>query len=268
MRLANENTAKIGQRILARTQNRPAYKARLATTPEDVKAAQTLRFLVFNLELNEGLEQSFVTCRDEDPFDAVCDHLLVENTDTGEVVGTYRLQSGATALANLGYYSAQEFDFSPFKAVRSELIELGRACVHGNHRNLLVLSLLWKGIAAYAAERDARYLIGCSSLSSQDPSLGASVYSQLIRGYLAEPRFQTQPLREWACPMGEVKECGTRIPKLLGAYLSLGAKICGPPALDPVFKTIDFLTLLDLKAMPQETVERYLSGAMNRAPSC
>src|SRR5262245_34202050 len=94
------------------------YTVRTARTPEDVRAAQELRFAVFNLELNEGLEESFVTGLDADPFDEVCDHLLVEHAPTGEVVGTYRLQTGINAAKNLGYYSAQEFDFAPFEAMR------------------------------------------------------------------------------------------------------------------------------------------------------
>jgi len=49
------------------------------------------------------------------------------------------------------------------------------------------------------------------------------------------------------------------VPKLLMAYLSIGAKICGPPAIDREFKTIDFLTLLDLDSLPASTVQRYLS---------
>jgi putative hemolysin len=126
---------------------RANYRLRLATTTQDVRAAQLLRFVVFNLELREGLEQSYATCLDADAFDPICDHLLVEDTRTNEVIGTYRLQTGLKAAANLGYYSAQEFDFKPFEPYRAEIIELGRACVHSDHRNLTVLTLLWKGIA-------------------------------------------------------------------------------------------------------------------------
>ena len=94
---------KVGDRVLARGRGDSPYRLRLATTTADVRAAQTLRFLVFNLELNEGLEQSFATCLDADPFDEICDHLLVEDVRTGEVVGTYRMQTGAKAAANRGY---------------------------------------------------------------------------------------------------------------------------------------------------------------------
>src|SRR5688572_13866092 len=226
------------------------YAVRLAQSPADVNAAQALRFEVFNLELHEGLAESFHTGRDVDPFDAVCDHLLVERLPVKQVVGTYRLQTGRMAAVNRGYYSAQEFDFSPYERVRDQMIELGRACVHRSHRNLAVLGLLWKGIADYARERGGRYLCGCSSITSQDPAVGASAYAQLCRKHLVESQWRTKPLPAFDCPLDQLAEEAPKIPKLLRAYLSIGAKICGPPALDRQFKTIDFLTLIDLHALP------------------
>jgi putative hemolysin len=227
-----------------------AYQLRLVDNEEELQAVQTLRFAVFNLELHEGLEESFQTGRDEDPFDAVCDHLLVEHVPSGAVVGTYRLQTGLRAAQNRGYYSEQEFEFAPFESVRPEIIELGRACVERTHRNMIVLGLLWKGIAQYAAQHRARYLIGCSSLTSQDASLGASAYANLCRKHLAPLGWRTQPKPPYECPLDQWAENAPPVPKLLRAYLTLGAKICGPPALDRQFKTIDFLTLLDLQQLP------------------
>jgi 1-acyl-sn-glycerol-3-phosphate acyltransferase len=95
-----------------------------------VRRAQQLRFEVFNLELGEGLAESYATELDVDPFDEFCDHLIVEELATSEIVGTYRLQTGQLAAANLGYYSEREFDFAPYEPFRCEMIELGRACVH------------------------------------------------------------------------------------------------------------------------------------------
>src|SRR3954469_15746096 len=114
----------MGDRVLARAQNLGSYTLSLARSGEEIRAAQTLRFLVFNLELNEGLEHSFATCLDADHFDEVCDHLLVKETTSGDVVGTYRLQTGASAAKNRGYYSAQEFLFEPFEPIRNEMVEL------------------------------------------------------------------------------------------------------------------------------------------------
>jgi putative hemolysin len=251
----------MGDRVLSRgtSQSTAAYRLRLGAADADMRSAQSLRFLVFNVEMNEGLEASYATLRDEDPFDPICDHLLVEDVACGEVVGTYRLQSGETAARNRGYYSAQEFDLSLMEPFRSRIVELGRACVHSHHRNLQVLGLLWKGIAAYARERGARYLIGCSSLPTTDPAKGAAAYSSLMRRHLAEEGFRVSPQPGWECPLGQMNAGEAKIPRLLLGYLSLGAKICGAPAIDREFKTIDFLTLMDLDTLPASTVERYLS---------
>lgn len=240
-----------GERVLGRKAGRARYALSLAGDEGEVRAAQTLRFLVFNLELHEGLESAFATCRDADPFDAVCDHLLVRELESGEVVGTYRLQAGRRAGAVEKLYCAQEFDLTPFAGRRDELLELGRACVHRHHRNLAVLSLLWQGIYAYAREVNARYLIGCSSLPGTDPAVGARAYSDLIRQYLAPAPWLTQPHPALACPLWELSPEPAPIPRLLSAYLSLGARICGPPALDREFKTVDFLTWLDLATLSE-----------------
>jgi putative hemolysin len=197
--------------------------------------------------------------RDADPFDEVCDHLLVVERTSGDVVGTYRLQTGTVAAQNLGYYSAQEFDLFPLESRRGQIVELGRACVHSQHRNLAVLGLLWKGIASYARDRQARYLIGCSSLPSQDAATGAAVYADLSRRFLVEEPSRVRPWPKLACPLDVIAENYQRPPKLLSAYLSLGAQICGAPALDREFKTIDFLTFLDLDSLSPSTVARYLS---------
>lgn len=240
--------------------NPPAqYAVRLAQTEEEIRASQTLRYEIFNVELNEGLTASHQSGRDIDPFDAVCDHLLVEHLPTREIVGTYRMQAGTKAAQEFGYYSAQEFDFTPFEPLRKELVELGRACVHQQHRNMIVLGLLWRGIIGYTRARGGRYLIGCSSLTTQDPAVGASAYADLCRRHLIAPEWRTRPLPAYECSLMQLTDEGTKIPKLLRAYLSLGAKICGPPALDRQFKTIDFLTLMDLDAMSPLTRLRFLS---------
>jgi putative hemolysin len=225
------------------------YRMRLAKSVEDVQLAQRLRFLVFNVERQEGLPSSFSTGLDADPFDGICDHLLVEHVESGAIVGTYRMQTGRMAADRLGYYSAQEFDFGPFEVHRDRILELGRACIQDGHRSFRVLSLLWRGIAAYAAQRGSRYLIGCSSLPSVDPAEGLAAY-RALEGHLADPQFRTQPLPQLACVAEPAAETPP-IPRLLSAYLALGARICGSPAIDREFGTLDFLTLLDLEGIPE-----------------
>ena len=234
------------------------YETRLARRADEVRAAQMLRYEVFNLELNEGLASSHETGLDEDRFDPVCDHLLVEHLPTRQIVGTYRLQTGRSAAKNHGYYCAEEFEFEVFEPFRSEIIELGRACVHRQHRNLMVLGMLWKGIADYATAHGGRYLAGCSSITSQDPAVGASAYAFLSRNHIAPRAFRTRPLAAYDCSLAHLTTEEVPIPKLLRAYLTLGAKICGPPALDPHFKTIDFLTMLDLSTIPPAVRQKFM----------
>lgn len=236
-----------------------AYRARFAETTEDLQATFRLRFLVFNLELHEGLESSYTDGYDTDPFDSVCDHLIVEHGTSNQVVGTYRVQTGQSAAKNLGYYSAREFDLTPLEPLRDSLLEVGRASIHRDHRSFEVLTLLWRGLAHYALSRKARYLMGCSSLTSQDPVEGSAMYWSL-QEHLAPLDLRTAPRQEFSFPISEKspEHHDVRPPRLLRGYLSIGARICGPPAIDREFKTIDFLTLLDLDQMPRVVRSRFL----------
>jgi putative hemolysin len=226
----------------------------------DLHSAQKLRYQVFNIELEEGLLQSNLNCLDTDEFDAICEHLLVKHIPTDTAVGTYRMQTGILAKNNLGYYSAREFNLESFETLRKEIVELGRACIAKDHRNYFVLSLLWQGIAKYAQENGARYLIGCSSLTSQNPVDAKDAY-QVMQKYLAPKELYVEPSPGFECISESTPSTGHyKIPKLLSAYLSLGAWICGPPAIDREFKTIDFLTMLDLKGPQAEIkLKRFLS---------
>lgn len=235
------------------------YIARLALTEQERAAAYRLRFLVFNLEMNEGLESAYVDGFDKDHFDDVCDHMIVEERTTGSIVGTYRMQMGDVAGRYFGYYSEQEFCFRPYEGMRSHIVELGRACIHREHRSPEVLHLLWRGIARYALVNGGRYMMGCCSLTSQDPQMGYAVWESL-RGCMVEESLRTVATRAYALPAAPPMSEAVRAPKLLRAYLTIGAKICSEPAIDREFKTIDFLTLLDLQTLHPRMAARFLEG--------
>jgi putative hemolysin len=167
---------------------------------------------------------------------------------------------GDVAGRNFGYYSEQEFDFRPYEAMRSQIVELGRACIHRDHRSSEVLHLLWRGIARYVIGNGGRYMMGCCSLPSLDNALGHAVYRSL-KNYLVEPHLMTVPTAKYVLPHAmNVSEEEVRPPKLLRAYLTIGAKICSEPAIDWEFKTIDFLTLLDLQTLHPRVAARFLEG--------
>jgi len=253
------------------------YRLRLAANAEDREAACRLRFKVFNIELGEGLESSYHTGLDVDRFDTVCEHLLVEDKTDRRVVGTYRMQSGETAALRLGYYSEQEFCLAPYEPLRPGILELGRASIDREHRTPEVLMLLWRGIAQYATEMGLRYLLGCSSLNSNNPAEGWQMYRQL-ENFRVPREFETTPTASYACPPelqvadAQSLPCQSdrsglpathpmqgKVPKLLKTYLAIGARIAAPPAWDREFRTIDFLTLLDLKLLSAAARNRFLA---------
>jgi len=231
--------------------DRGRYTLRFATTPEELMAVQRLRFEVFNLELGEGLEESFATGRDVDRFDPVCHHLIIDD-DKGNVVGTYRMQSTEMAGEHIGFYSAEEFDLTHLpEDVLADAVEIGRACVARPHRNRHVLFLLWTGLAIYLMRNRKRYLFGCCSLTSQDPAEGKRVMDHLVAHEHVHPQVHVVPQPDWQCyvepfePGLPASTDDVKLPKLFSLYLRYGAKVCGPPAIDRYFKTIDYLVLFD-----------------------
>jgi putative hemolysin len=225
-----------------------------------VEAAQRLRYEVFNVELGEGLEESWETGLDRDRFDPQCHHLLVEDIDSGRVVGTYRMQTAAMAEAGHGFYTAQEFDLSSWpREVLARTVEIGRAAIAREHRHGPVLLLLWQGLGAYAIHNRMRYLFGCCSITSQDPAEAARVLEYLRRKEHLHRELWAAPTAPYDCREGEESVAGweeTRIPILFRTYLRYGACICGRPALDREFKTIDYLALVDLVELDPEQILR------------
>ncbi len=232
------------------------YITRFARTPEEIDAALRLRFEIFNLELHEGLESSFLTERDEDEFDLTCHHLIVIEKDTNTVVGTYRIRTIEMAKTARGFYSANEFMIENLPSeMLNEAMEIGRACISREHRNSRVLFLLWKGLAMYATKSRKRYLFGCCSLFTVDCSEGRRAARILKRGNHIHDNFRVDAREDCQCKpvdfLTEDSDEDIELPKLFGTYLRIGAKVCGEPVIDRQFKTIDFFVIIDVEAMEE-----------------
>ena len=239
------------------------YRVRFARGEDEVREAQRLRFEVFNLELDEGLASSFESGLDVDAYDAFCTHLLVDDEESGELVGTYRMQSADVALDRL--YCAQEFDLRGLPPeVLAQGGELGRACIRRGHRNGQVLFALWRGLATFATWNGLRYLFGCSSLTSQDEATGWRAYAQLRADGKLTPGIHVAPRPAYRCAgatLGDAQR-GERfeLPRLFRTYLRYGARVCSPPAIDRAFQTIDFLILLDLEGLEPRMRRLFFEG--------
>lgn len=247
-----------------------SLEARAARNFAEIDAAMKLRFEVFNLELNEGLSGSYERGYDTDAYDAYCDHLIVEDTETGRVVGTYRLLLRSRADRNIGFYSENEFDISNLKSIPGEILELGRSCIAASHRSFATISLLWAAISKYAAAHGVNYMFGCASLHSSDRDEVRRVYSHLSRNHMAPERFRVHPLDSCRMEMGgevseesDIRDGMRKTPAILKGYLRAGAVICGPPAYDAEFGTADLLVLHEMSGMTSRYRNHYAAGSRN-----
>jgi len=80
------------QQGLDTAQLAPAAKlsVRVAHSARDIRRAQKLRYQVFAKEMGAQLA-SAEDGIDRDEYDPYCDHLIVEDNQTGKLVGTYRM---------------------------------------------------------------------------------------------------------------------------------------------------------------------------------
>lgn len=239
------------------------YIVRFALDTEDLDDVLRLRYEVFNLELNEGLDSSHETGRDADEFDPQCHHLVVLEKTHSKVIGTYRMQTREMAQTGRGFYSAGEFDLTGLSdSVLDDAVEVGRACVARPYRNMAVLMLLWRGLAAYTAHNRKRFLFGCCSLTSQNPAEGRCLMAYLEAHGHTHPTLCVPPRPDYVCDADDCSaefDVVANIPRLMRIYLKYGAKICSPPAIDRRFKTIDYLTLVDVQKLDPRTF-RYFFG--------
>jgi len=230
------------------------YVAGFANSDRCVDRALRLRYEVFNLELNEGLDESAVTGLDRDEYDDQMTHLVLLEPSTMAIVGTYRIQTMLHAQKYRGLYSAQEYDLSPLDLYFDQTLELGRACLAMEHRTFRAIMTIWLGIGAYMNMYDQRYLFGCSSLTSQDPDDGWRAMKTIRKESYLHSDLMLQALwpyncgavsREFDVDLGDA----VSLPKLFRTYLRLGSKVISEPAIDREFGTVDFLVFQDVQAI-------------------
>lgn len=246
------------------------YTARFARNPDELEQVLRLRYEVFNLELGEGLAASHADGLDRDPYDDYCHHLMVLHQPTGAVIGTYRMQTSEMAREGAGFYSDEEFFLDRWPdPMLDACCEVGRACIAANHRHRRVLLLLWRGLGDYVVHNRKRYFFGCCSLTSQDPDDAARMLAWLRAHGRLHPELDLAPRPHCDCREYERSTEGweqVSVPTLMGTYLRYGAKICGRPAIDRQFRTIDFLALLDLKEMDADRILRQFEVDLRDRP--
>ncbi len=234
------------ERIGQESRIKKHFKVSVARHADDVRDAQRLRWKVFADEMGARLNDA-EPGYDIDLFDPFCEHLLVRDPDSGEVVGTYRILSpeGAKRVGN--YYSETEFDLTRLQHLRGRMVEVGRSCVHADYRSGGVITLLWAGLAEYMIKGNHEYLIGCASIGMADGGHNAAgIWHAVKEKHLAPIEWRVFP----RCPLPLESLDSTAaplLPPLIKGYLRLGSYVCGEPAWDPDFNTADLPILLPLK---------------------
>lgn len=229
----------------------------LATTLQEVREVQRLRYRIFiesaglaALANDEGI--------DRDEFDTYCDHIIVRDTGSLKVVGTYRVLNPQAARRMGRIYSECEFDLNRIDHLRDSIVEAGRACIDPDYRSGAVIMLLWAGLAAYIRRHRCDYLVGCASLSLADGGRNASaVYHALTRTHLAPSEYHVVPRLRF--PVNADVGGSHQVPPLLKGYLRSGAWICGEPAWDPDFHCADLFLMLPLANLDERYARRYLT---------
>lgn len=220
---------------------------------DEVREAQRLRYEVFGKEMGARLPET-VAGHDIDLFDDYCEHLLVRDGVSGAVIGTYRVLTPAQAKRVGGTYTDTEFDLTRLRFIRERMVELGRSCVHAEHRHGGVILALWGALFEFMARNQLDTMIGCASIPMLHNGIvsgdaAASMWKQLSKTNLASIEFHALP--RLPLPIEELdSDLPVEPPALIRGYLRLGAKILGAPAWDPDFNTADLPMLMQVKDLP------------------
>ena len=238
-----------------------AIEVSWAKHQDEVREAQRLRYDVFANEMGAKLPVSLAG-HDIDLFDDYCEHLLVRDTQTRAVIGTYRMLTPAQGKRVGGTYTDTEFDLTRLRFMRERMVELGRSCVHAEHRHGGVILALWGALFEFMSRNQLDTMIGCASIPMLHNGMisgdaAASVWRQLQNEALSSVEFHVRP--RLPLPIDELNsQLDVAPPALIKGYIRLGAKVLGAPAWDPDFNTADLPMLMKINDMPPRYRKHFL----------
>lgn len=251
----------------------PEFKVRLARTPDDLRAAQALRYRVFVAELGGGGDMvDHVAGLEQDRFDPYFDHLLLFDDARADapVVGVYRVLRDDQAREIGEFYSDAEYDLSALKSSGRRLMELGRSCLHEDYRGGTAMFHLWQALAEYVLQHEIEILFGVASFHGTDARALAQPLSSLYHNHLApeDLRVRAQPAHRQEMnllPSDKIdrKAAMLQTPALIKAYLRLGGFVGDGAWIDHAFNTTDVCLVMDTARMNSK--QRQIYAARERA---
>ena len=250
------------------------YAVRLATTPDDLTAAQALRYQVFVRELGgDGPLVDHERGLERDAFDPHFDHLVlvdrrIDPASHTHVIGAYRVLPSDRRPAAGRFYSETEYDLTPLLASGRKLLELGRSCVHADHRGGTAMFHLWNGLAEYVLDRGIEVLFGAASFHGTDIAALAQPLSYLHHHHLAPPEMRVRALPPHRQDMALIpkdqldrRAAMAATPALIKAYLRLGGFVGDGAWIDRAFNTTDVCLVMDTGQMSARHREFYIRKA-------
>ncbi len=237
------------------------YLVKTADSRAEFEEVLRLRYEIF---MKEGLNKNNPVRIDIDRYDFICDHLIIIDKRKNKLVGTYRLISN---LFSKSFYSENEFALENFFSLPGNKLELGRACIHKDYRNGIVISLLWRGVMNYMERTSSRFLFGCASvkITSVQDILKLCKFVESQEFWTDE--YKTGVQKEFKMDFLEFKPLGGQppvdaaaadlLPPLVQVYVKAGARLAGEPAFDKDFRCIDYLTVLDSERMNKSYERKY-----------
>ena len=230
---------------------------------DEIRQAQRLRYAVFAREMGARLDTPLAG-HDIDMFDDYCEHLLVRDCDSAMVIGTYRVLPPAQARRLGSTYSDTEFDLGSLDGLRPRMVELGRSCVHPDHRHGGVILALWGALAEFMMRNRLDTMIGCASIPMLhngvvSGDVAASIWHQVKETSLADPALRVKP--RLPLPVDQLDtSLAVEPPALIKGYLRLGAKVLGAPAWDPDFNSADLPMLIRIGDLPARYRKHFLGA--------
>ena len=243
----------------------PRYKVKLAQTTAEVEAAKRLRYDVFVAELGgNGADVDHIARLEQDRFDAHCDHLLLVDAQSDTVIGAYRLMQNVQAQRAGGFYSEAEYNIDPLKQAGRPLLELGRSCLHPDHRGGTAMHQLWTGLVTYVAEHKIEILFGVASFRGTNPHALAQPLSLLHHAHLAPASLRARAMDTHFQSMDLIdpdtlnrRSAMVQIPSLIKAYLRMGGVVGEGAFVDHAFNTTDVFLMLDTAKIPKSQIRKY-----------
>jgi putative hemolysin len=237
----------------------PRFEVRFAESPAEVLETQRLRYRIFAGELGATIDGGDAQI-DADQYDAYCRHLTVREAGTGRLVACTRILTDDQAALAGGFYSSGEFDLKMIDSLPGRVMEVGRTCVDAESRRGAVIAVLWSGLADFIISQGFDYLFGCASIGLEDGGATAHALLEQVKAKHLAPHWQhVRPLIP--LPAADARPTQkVRMPPLLKAYFSLGAKACGEPYWDRDFNCADVFVLVNVSDMHSRYARHFMAS--------